>query len=238
MECPFQDYAESNRSMWPLDHGLARNTRHNPALGRRPENIHKLRKNLHLSNSRCSNHLPSRPVFSPPPSAGPPDTMWLREGFARAISPRGKGFRTHLSGSPLVNSFGFNKALRISRTCMSGMGSLRKKSPKNPRLDRHGLGRPPAGLRRHRQQMLRRSGAVPEADEGDPLPRETRLVLARLLPAPRRHQPRPTDGTIHRYEEFGDACFRLSSLARISPDYYREIAVRPGACALTAGRAS
>ncbi len=121
------------------------------------------------SNSRHSNHLPSCPLSPPLPSDCPPDTMWLREGFARAISPRGKGFRTHLSGSPLVNSFGFNKALRISRTCMSGMGSLRKKSPKNPRLDRHGLGRPPAGLRRHRQQMLRRSGAVPEADEGGAL---------------------------------------------------------------------
>ena len=32
------------------------------------------------------------------------------------------------------------------------------------------------------------------------------------------------DRIIRRYEEFGEACFRLSSLARISPEGYREIA--------------
>ena len=33
------------------------------------------------------------------------------------------------------------------------------------------------------------------------------------------------DRIIRRYQEFGEACFRLSSLARISPEGYREIAI-------------
>ncbi len=66
-------------------------------------------------------HTPHSPL---PSFACPPYTMWLGQGSGKAISPRGKGFRTHLSGSPLVNSFGFNEALRIFRTYMSGMGSF------------------------------------------------------------------------------------------------------------------
>jgi hypothetical protein len=155
--------------------------------------------------------------LSPPPaSACPPDTMWLREGFPKAISSRGKGFRTHLSGSPLVNSFGFNKALRISRTYMSGMGSFMEETTQVPPIGStwaHGSAASrPSPSSPINVPPLRR---CPQTDEGDPL-RETRSLLGRLLSAPRRHQPRPADRTIHRYEEFGDACFRLSSLA-VSP---------------------
>ncbi|MGO9257581.1 MAG: hypothetical protein ACLQU1_14905 [Bryobacteraceae bacterium] len=39
---------------------------------------------------------------------------------------------------------------------------------------------------------------------------------------------RHADRIIRRYEEFGEACFRLSSLARISPEGYREIADNVG----------
>ena len=73
-----------------------------------------------------------RPLSPPPPSACPPDTMWLREGFARANLPRGKRIPDIMSGSPSVNSSVFNKASRNSGTLMSGMGSLWKKLRKPP----------------------------------------------------------------------------------------------------------
>jgi hypothetical protein len=72
--------------------------------------------------------------------------------------------------------------------------------------------------------MLRRSGAVPETDERIELPREIRPALGRLC---RRHTGISrvhADRIIRQYEEFGKTCFRQSSLARISPEGYREIA--------------
>ena len=134
----------------------------------------------------------------------------------------------------------FNKTSPTFRTYMSGMGSFMEETTQAPPIGST------MGAWVGRQQAFAVIANKCSAAQALSLKqmKETRsheklgLSWARLLPAPRRHQPRPTDGTIHRYEEFGDACFRLSSLARISPDYYREIAVRPGACALTAGRAS
>ncbi len=97
-----------------------------------PNPFAKFANFLRPFNSHRTSHLPFRAAFSLPPSACLPDTMWLGKGFARAISTRGKGSRTHASGSPLVNSFGFNKALPNSRTHMSGMGSLWKKCASPP----------------------------------------------------------------------------------------------------------
>ncbi len=54
-----------------------------------------------------------------PPSACPPDTMWLREGFARANLPRGKRTPYMMYGSPSVNSFLFNKSSRDFRTLVT-----------------------------------------------------------------------------------------------------------------------
>ncbi len=75
-----------------------------------PTPVTKFANFSYPSNSNQSNHLPPGPLSPPPPSTGPPDTMGLREAFARANLPRGKRTRDIMSRAPSVNSSVFNRA--------------------------------------------------------------------------------------------------------------------------------
>ena len=88
-----------------------RSARKRPAPGS-AGNVHKVRQ-LFLSppTPAIPTTYPPAPLSPPPPSACPPDTMWLREGFARANLPRGKRIPYMMYGSPSVNSFVFNRVL-------------------------------------------------------------------------------------------------------------------------------